>query len=193
MLLWRCGANIGLGLTQLTLIGGAHRASTPTAPTHQATSSLEQKRLPKRTEQRSRYYADILPSRGHICSTLTGRISLNRIVMTVPKIPEWRKLPLSLTELSINTTLQCGQSFRWKKTNDEWFVCCHVRNFFPGLTFLEVLHASRAAFDPETGLISSSLPGPLAPGSGQGRRQSSCFGTSNRRYGGPPEALSQLE
>ncbi|ROW05900.1 hypothetical protein VPNG_07991 [Cytospora leucostoma] len=32
----------------------------------------------------------------------------------------WRKLPLSLTELCIDTTLRCGQSFRWRKVSDEW-------------------------------------------------------------------------
>ncbi|KAI1749380.1 DNA glycosylase [Xylaria castorea] len=36
------------------------------------------------------------------------------------RISEWRKLPLSLTELCIDTTLRCGQSFRWQKINDEW-------------------------------------------------------------------------
>lgn len=38
------------------------------------------------------------------------------------KTAEWRKLPLSLTELCIDTTLRCGQSFRWRKLNDEWSV-----------------------------------------------------------------------
>lgn len=38
------------------------------------------------------------------------------------RISEWRKLPLSLTELSIDTTLRCGQAFRWRKIDDEWFV-----------------------------------------------------------------------
>ncbi|KAI1168755.1 DNA glycosylase [Nemania serpens] len=36
------------------------------------------------------------------------------------RVSEWRKLPLSLTELCIDTTLRCGQSFRWQKINDEW-------------------------------------------------------------------------
>jgi N-glycosylase/DNA lyase len=39
------------------------------------------------------------------------------------RISEWRKLPVSLTELCIDTTLRCGQSFRWKKLRDnEWCV-----------------------------------------------------------------------
>ncbi|KAI1466614.1 DNA glycosylase [Daldinia caldariorum] len=33
---------------------------------------------------------------------------------------DWRKLPLSLTDLCIETTLRCGQSFRWRKIDDEW-------------------------------------------------------------------------
>ncbi|KAH6630713.1 DNA glycosylase [Chaetomium sp. MPI-SDFR-AT-0129] len=36
------------------------------------------------------------------------------------KVAEWRKLPLSLTELCIDTTLRCGQSFRWRKIDEEW-------------------------------------------------------------------------
>ncbi|KAL3487061.1 DNA glycosylase [Aspergillus germanicus] len=43
-------------------------------------------------------------------------------MMTVGAFSEWRKLPISLSELCINTTLRCGQSFRWHKLpeNDEW-------------------------------------------------------------------------
>ncbi|KAF2970142.1 hypothetical protein GQX73_g3489 [Xylaria multiplex] len=40
---------------------------------------------------------------------------------------EWRQLPLGLTELCIDTTLRCGQSFRWQKINDEWNCVLHGR------------------------------------------------------------------
>ncbi|KAK3393184.1 DNA glycosylase [Podospora didyma] len=33
---------------------------------------------------------------------------------------EWRRLPLSLTELCIDTLLRCGQSFRWRNVNNQW-------------------------------------------------------------------------
>ncbi|KAF4123491.1 N-glycosylase/DNA lyase [Geosmithia morbida] len=40
--------------------------------------------------------------------------------MTIKAAPEWRKLPVTLSELCIDTTLRCGQSFRWRKFDDEW-------------------------------------------------------------------------
>ncbi|KAI8635145.1 DNA glycosylase [Xylariaceae sp. FL1651] len=40
---------------------------------------------------------------------------------------KWRKLPLSLTELCIDTTLRCGQSFRWRKIKDVWNCVLHGR------------------------------------------------------------------
>lgn len=41
--------------------------------------------------------------------------------MVVKRISEWRKLPVTITELCIDTTLRCGQSFRWRKFDDEWY------------------------------------------------------------------------
>ncbi|KAF2756622.1 hypothetical protein EJ05DRAFT_487495 [Pseudovirgaria hyperparasitica] len=44
------------------------------------------------------------------------------------RITEWQKLPVSLSELCINTTLRCGQSFRWRKSaDDEWSCTLHGR------------------------------------------------------------------
>ncbi|KAL9604783.1 MAG: hypothetical protein Q9219_000231 [cf. Caloplaca sp. 3 TL-2023] len=39
----------------------------------------------------------------------------------------WRKLPVSLTELCLDTTLRCGQSFRWRKVDDTWLCAIHGR------------------------------------------------------------------
>ncbi|KAK0751678.1 DNA glycosylase [Schizothecium vesticola] len=36
-----------------------------------------------------------------------------------------RKLPVSLAELRIDTVLRCGQSFRWRQLDDEWFTHRH--------------------------------------------------------------------
>jgi hypothetical protein len=35
------------------------------------------------------------------------------IIASIMGLETWRKLPVSLTELCINTTLRCGQSFRY--------------------------------------------------------------------------------
>ncbi|KAI5815424.1 DNA glycosylase [Pyronema omphalodes] len=40
---------------------------------------------------------------------------------------EWRKLPVPLSELCINTVLRCGQSFRWRKNGDEWSCALSAR------------------------------------------------------------------
>ncbi|KAL8879306.1 MAG: hypothetical protein Q9198_003057, partial [Flavoplaca austrocitrina] len=39
----------------------------------------------------------------------------------------WRKLPMSLTEVCLDTTLRCGQSFRWRKLDDTWSCALHGR------------------------------------------------------------------
>ncbi|KAI9834713.1 MAG: 8-oxoguanine glycosylase ogg1 [Phylliscum demangeonii] len=42
--------------------------------------------------------------------------------MGVATISEWRKLPVTLAELCLDTSLRCGQSFRWRQSGDgEWF------------------------------------------------------------------------
>ncbi|KAI5800663.1 DNA glycosylase [Pyronema domesticum] len=40
---------------------------------------------------------------------------------------EWRKLPVPLSELHINTVLRCGQSFRWRKNGNEWSCALSAR------------------------------------------------------------------
>lgn len=41
---------------------------------------------------------------------------------------DWHKLPVSLTELCINTTLKCGQTFRWRKSDEGiWSMALHGR------------------------------------------------------------------
>lgn len=58
------------------------------------------------------------------------RFLSHKLAMGALKTAEWRKLPLSLTELCIDTTLRCGQSFRWRKLNDEWSVHTHCPSRF---------------------------------------------------------------
>lgn len=43
--------------------------------------------------------------------------------MSSGRITEWRKLPITLTELCLATTLRCGQSFRWKQCTDDTWAC----------------------------------------------------------------------
>lgn len=39
------------------------------------------------------------------------------------RITDWAKLPVTLTELCLATTLRCGQSFRWKQRDDQTWTC----------------------------------------------------------------------
>ncbi|KIV90189.1 hypothetical protein PV10_07520 [Exophiala mesophila] len=39
------------------------------------------------------------------------------------RISEWRKLPISLNDLCLATTLRCGQSFRWRQCEDKSWAC----------------------------------------------------------------------
>ncbi|QGI62004.1 hypothetical protein CEK26_005969 [Fusarium fujikuroi] len=47
--------------------------------------------------------------------------------MSVVGKTDWHKLPVTLGELCINTTLRCGQSFRWQQINHEWTCTLHGR------------------------------------------------------------------
>ena len=63
-----------------------------------------------------------------LASTLTQRTTYPTNTMGGLNLAEWQKLPISLSELCINTTLRCGQSFRWRK-NDAgvWSIALHNR------------------------------------------------------------------
>lgn len=51
-----------------------------------------------------------------IISTSDNKFNMAKLMAT-----EWKKIPVSLAELCLDTTLRCGQSFRWKKLReDEW-------------------------------------------------------------------------
>lgn len=62
---------------------------------------------------------------------LLGRVSLTsgsfkrgrpitKIIFMAPvRVTEWRKLPISLSELCIETSLRCGQSFRWVSSSSD--------------------------------------------------------------------------
>ncbi|PVH93215.1 hypothetical protein DM02DRAFT_541988 [Periconia macrospinosa] len=73
---------------------------------------------------------------------------------------EWHKLPVSLKELCINTTLRCGQSFRWRKSaEDEWSAALHGRI----LSFRQdASHLHYRAIFPSTNATPTSLPTPPA-------------------------------
>ncbi|EPE02497.1 n-glycosylase dna lyase [Ophiostoma piceae UAMH 11346] len=43
------------------------------------------------------------------------------------RLAQWHKLPVTLAELCIDTALRCGQSFRWRKFDDEWRCSLHGR------------------------------------------------------------------
>ncbi|POR30828.1 N-glycosylase/DNA lyase [Tolypocladium paradoxum] len=49
------------------------------------------------------------------------------MAMAIKRASEWHKLPVTFSELCIDTTLRCGQSFRWRKVNDAWTCTLHGR------------------------------------------------------------------
>ncbi|KAJ9669126.1 8-oxoguanine glycosylase ogg1 [Coniosporium apollinis] len=87
--------------------------------------------------------------------------------MSSLRVGEWHRLPVSLRELCINTTLRCGQSFRWRKSADDEWSCAlhgrilslrqdpehlHFRAIFPSQTALPTPPPSAAA------TIAESIP-----------------------------------
>ncbi|KAI1037382.1 hypothetical protein LB505_005558 [Fusarium chuoi] len=87
--------------------------------------------------------------------------------MSVVGKTDWHKLPVTLGELCINTTLRCGQSFRWQKINHEW----------------QDLHFAWSTSSLETGLNSSTLSGHLS--------STQTFEASTQQHRGSPKALFQ--
>ncbi|KAL2058862.1 hypothetical protein ABVK25_000154 [Lepraria finkii] len=55
-------------------------------------------------------------------------LPLDNCTMAAIRALEWRKIPVNLAELCLDTTLRCGQSFRWKKSEDDiWSCALHGR------------------------------------------------------------------
>ncbi|OJJ41792.1 hypothetical protein ASPWEDRAFT_147749 [Aspergillus wentii DTO 134E9] len=69
--------------------------------------------------------------------------------MTKEIFSQWHRLPVSLSELCINTTLRCGQSFRWYNVpdSDEWRCVLHGRLLSlrqdPEYLYYRLHHASK--------------------------------------------------
>ncbi|KAK3694078.1 DNA glycosylase [Podospora appendiculata] len=79
----------------------------------------------------------------------------------------WQKLPLSLAELCIDTTLRCGQSFRWRQINNEWHCVLQGRIVSlrqdPSHLFYRAIWPKPA---PSLSLSTSACSPPMAPGGG---------------------------
>ncbi|TGO31672.1 hypothetical protein BHYA_0445g00020 [Botrytis hyacinthi] len=73
------------------------------------------------------------------------------------RISEWRKLPVSLAELCIDTTLRCGQSFRWKKAVDEDYWSCTLHGRIISLK-QDSTHLHYRTVFPETKVPSDHQP-----------------------------------
>ncbi|KAL9612570.1 MAG: hypothetical protein Q9167_002820 [Letrouitia subvulpina] len=71
----------------------------------------------------------------------------------------WRQIPINLTELCLDTTLRCGQSFRWKKHDDIWSCALHGRilSLRQDSTYLHY----RATF-PDASITPRTLPSSIA-------------------------------
>ncbi|KAM7221589.1 N-glycosylase/DNA lyase [Rhypophila decipiens] len=88
--------------------------------------------------------------------------------MAAQRVAGWRKLPLSLTELCIDTTLKCGQSFRWQHINDEWHCVLQGRIISlkqdPSYLHFKATWPEASSRAPLTPPVSIKSESPLPPG-----------------------------
>ncbi|MCJ1306583.1 8-oxoguanine glycosylase ogg1 [Agyrium rufum] len=75
----------------------------------------------------------------------------------------WRKFPVSLSELCLDTTLRCGQSFRWRKSDENIWSCALAGRLFS--LRQDATHVHYRAISPNTAKNVPLSPPPSAPAS----------------------------
>ena len=75
------------------------------------------------------------------------------------RITEWRKLPVSLNELCLATTLRCGQSFRWRQCEDQTWTCT-LRGRIVQLSQPDKLHIQYRSIWPAAAVFDAPLTPP---------------------------------
>ena len=76
------------------------------------------------------------------------------------KITEWRKLPISLNELCLATTLRCGQSFRWRQCDDQIIWACTLRGRIVQVSQSSKSHIQYRSIWPAAATIGAPLTPP---------------------------------
>ena len=124
------------------------------------------------------------------CGTQLYRYAPNPPFMRdLVKAMSWRKFPVSLTELCIDTTLRCGQSFRWKQSRPGTYSCAlhgrllSVRQDATHLYYRATFPAPIAASPP-----SSSSATPLLPQTDGVKREPASDGAPTAVKAEPGEA-----
>ncbi|KIW78849.1 hypothetical protein Z517_08688 [Fonsecaea pedrosoi CBS 271.37] len=78
------------------------------------------------------------------------------------RISEWRRLPVSLNELCLATTLRCGQSFRWRQCDDQTWACT-LRGRIVQLSQPDKSHIQYRSVWPASATATPSFEAPLTP------------------------------
>ncbi|OQU97793.1 8-oxoguanine DNA glycosylase, domain-containing protein [Cladophialophora immunda] len=78
------------------------------------------------------------------------------------RISEWRRLPISLNELCLATTLRCGQSFRWRQCDDQTWACT-LRGRIVQLSQPDKSHIQYRSIWPASATTGSAFEAPLTP------------------------------